>query len=49
MPTPEQEWIEEIRAKIDEDFAALERGETLDGETFVNQLLEKLEQSCDRG
>ncbi|WP_059000919.1 ribbon-helix-helix domain-containing protein [Leptolyngbya sp. NIES-2104] len=44
----EQAWIEETQAKIDEGFAALERGETLDGETFVNQLLERLEQRCDR-
>lgn len=41
----EQTWIEETRSKIDEGFAALERGDTLDGETFVNQLIEKLEQS----
>lgn len=32
----EQAWIEETQAKIDEGFAALEHGETLDGETFVN-------------
>ncbi len=41
----EQAWIEQTKAKIDEGFAALERGETLDGETFVNQLLEKFEQA----
>lgn len=39
-----QEWIEETRAKVNEGLAEIERGETLDGETFVNQILNKLEQ-----
>ncbi|MBW4441150.1 MAG: type II toxin-antitoxin system ParD family antitoxin [Plectolyngbya sp. WJT66-NPBG17] len=40
----EQEWIEEARAKVNEGLAEIERGETLDGETFIKQLREKLEQ-----
>jgi antitoxin ParD1/3/4 len=43
----EQAWIEETRSKIDEGFTALERGETLDGETFVNQSLENISQSSE--
>jgi antitoxin ParD1/3/4 len=39
-----QEWIEETRTKIDEGIASLARGEGIDGETFVNQLLEQLQQ-----
>lgn len=46
---PEQAWIKETRAKINEGFAAFEREKTLNSETFVNQLLEELEQRYDRG
>ena len=37
-----EEWVIETRAKVDEGIASLERGEGIDGETFVNQLLSKL-------
>lgn len=41
----DQEWLEETRTKIDEGIASLERGEGIDGETFVNQLLTQLKQA----
>ncbi len=34
-----QEWLEETSVKIDEGIASLDRGEGIDGETFVNQIL----------
>ncbi|WP_414574551.1 type II toxin-antitoxin system ParD family antitoxin [Anabaena sp. CCY 9402-a] len=40
-----QGWLEETRTKIDEGIASLERGEGIDGETFVNQLLTQLQQA----
>ncbi|MEA5605501.1 type II toxin-antitoxin system ParD family antitoxin [Nostoc sp. UHCC 0252] len=40
----EQEWLAETRTKIDEGIASLERGEGIDSETFVNQLLTQLKQ-----
>lgn len=36
-----EEWVIETRAKVDEGIASLERGEGIDGETFVNQLLRR--------
>ena len=39
-----QVWVDETRGKIDEGIASLERGEGIDGETFVNQLLADLQQ-----
>jgi antitoxin ParD1/3/4 len=39
-----QVWVEETREKVDEGIASLERGEGIDGETFVNQLLADLQQ-----
>ena len=41
----DQAWLEETRTKIDEGIASLERGEGIDGETFVNQLLTQLKQA----
>jgi antitoxin ParD1/3/4 len=41
----DQEWLEETRTKIDEEIASLQRGEGIDGETFVNQLLTQLKQN----
>ncbi len=38
----DEQWVIETRAKVDEGIASLERGEGIDGETFVNQLLSKL-------
>ena len=36
-----EHWVIETRAKVDEGIASLERGEGIDGETFVNQLLRR--------
>ena len=36
-----EQWVIETRAKVDEGIASLERGEGIDGETFVNQLLRR--------
>lgn len=40
-----QEWLDETRVKIDEGIASLERGEGIDGETFVSQLLAEFKQA----
>lgn len=40
-----EQWVTENCAKVDEGIVSLERGEGIDGETFVNQLLEKLKQA----
>jgi antitoxin ParD1/3/4 len=40
-----QQWLDETRTKIDEGVASLERGEGIDGETFVNELLGKLREA----
>lgn len=42
-----EQWVSETRAKVDEGIASLERGEGIDGGTFVNQLLAKLKQARD--
>ncbi|NJL09485.1 MAG: type II toxin-antitoxin system ParD family antitoxin [Calothrix sp. SM1_7_51] len=39
-----QAWVEETRVLVDEGIASLERGEGIDGETFVNSLLADLQQ-----
>ncbi|KJH71544.1 ribbon-helix-helix domain-containing protein [Aliterella atlantica] len=39
------QWIEEVRAQVDVATAELERGEGLDGETVVNQILERFRQA----
>jgi antitoxin ParD1/3/4 len=39
------EWIEATRQKVDVAIAELERGEGLDGETVVNQILERFQQA----
>ncbi|MEH1796474.1 MULTISPECIES: ribbon-helix-helix domain-containing protein [unclassified Nostoc] len=41
----DQALLKETRTKIDEGIASLERGEGIDGETFVNQLLTQLKQA----
>ena len=38
----DEQWLIETRAKVEEGIVSLERGEGIDGETFVNQLLSKL-------
>jgi antitoxin ParD1/3/4 len=40
-----QEWIEETRQKVEVGFAEIERGEVLDGETVVMQILERLQKA----
>lgn len=35
----DEQWVIETRAKVDEGIVSLERGEGINGETFVNQLL----------
>lgn len=40
-----KEWVIETRTKVDEGIASLERGERIDGETFVNQLMAELKQA----
>jgi antitoxin ParD1/3/4 len=40
-----QAWLTETRPKIAEGIAALDRGEKVDGETFVNGLLSQLQQA----
>lgn len=39
-----EEWVIETRTKVDEGIVSLERGEGIDGETFVNQLMAELKQ-----
>ena len=42
------QWIEETREKVDVAIAELERGEGLDGETVVNQILERFQKARER-
>ena len=39
-PTPE-EWLEDVRAKLDEGLADIEAGRVVDGETFFAELRAK--------
>jgi antitoxin ParD1/3/4 len=39
------EWVEDVRAKIDTAATQLDRGEGADGETAIAQLREKLQQA----
>ena len=40
-----EEWVTETRAKIEEGIESLDRGEGVDGETLVAELLEKFRQA----
>jgi antitoxin ParD1/3/4 len=40
-----QAWVTETREKVQEGIESLDRGEGLDGETVVNDLLAKLRQA----
>lgn len=42
------QWIEETREKVDVAIAEIERGEGLDGETVVNQILERFQKARER-
>jgi antitoxin ParD1/3/4 len=39
------EWVEEVRAKIDAAIEASTHTPPIDGETFVNQILERFQQA----
>ncbi|BAY09068.1 ribbon-helix-helix domain-containing protein [Calothrix sp. NIES-2098] len=39
------QWIEDTRQKVDTAIAEIERGEGLDGETVVNQILERFQKA----
>ena len=39
------QWVEETRQKVDVASAEIERGEVLDGETVVIQILEKFQKA----
>ncbi len=39
------QWVEETRQKVDVAIAEVERGEVLDGETVVMQILEKFQKA----
>jgi hypothetical protein len=38
----ENVWVEDVRSKIDDAISASEQTPPIDGETFVNQILERL-------
>ncbi len=40
----EAEWVEDVREKIDAAIAVSEHTPPIDGEAFVNQILERFEQ-----
>ncbi|BAT51590.1 hypothetical protein NOS3756_05160 [Nostoc sp. NIES-3756] len=40
----EAEWVKDVREKIDAAIAVSEHTAPIDGETFVNQILERFEQ-----
>ena len=42
------QWIEETREKVDVAIAEIERGEGLDGETVVNDILERFQKARER-
>ena len=39
------QWVEEVRSKIDAAISASDRTPPIDGETFVNQILERFRQT----
>jgi antitoxin ParD1/3/4 len=43
------EWIEETRQKVDVAIAEIERGEGLDGETVVMEILDRFKESRNFG
>jgi antitoxin ParD1/3/4 len=42
------EWVEDVRAKIDLAAAQLDRGEGIDGETAIDQLRAKLQEAREK-
>ncbi len=45
LNTEYSQWIEETRQKVDVAIAELERGEGLDGETVVMEILERFQKA----
>lgn len=45
LNTEYAEWIEETREKVDVAIAELERGEGLDGDTVVTEILERFQRA----
>lgn len=45
----EAEWVKDVREKIDAAIAVSEQTAPIDGETFVNQILEQFEQQRQAG
>jgi antitoxin ParD1/3/4 len=41
----ETEWVEDVREKIDAAISASDNTSPIDGETFVNQILERFQQA----
>ncbi|MFE1745163.1 type II toxin-antitoxin system ParD family antitoxin [Coleofasciculus sp. H7-2] len=41
----ETEWVEDVREKIDAAISASDQTPPIDGETFVNQILERFQQA----
>jgi antitoxin ParD1/3/4 len=41
----ETEWVEDVREKVDAAIAATEQTSPVDGEAFVNQILERFRQA----
>lgn len=41
----EAEWVEEVRAKIDAAVEASEHATPIDGETFINGILDRFQQA----
>lgn len=40
----ETEWVEDVREKIDQAIALSDQTSPIDGETFVNQIIERFQQ-----
>ncbi|HEY9802583.1 MAG TPA: type II toxin-antitoxin system ParD family antitoxin [Leptolyngbyaceae cyanobacterium] len=45
----EAEWVKDVREKIDAAIAVSQHTAPIDGETFVNQILERFEQQRQAG
>jgi hypothetical protein len=41
----ENVWVEDVRSKIDDAISASEQTPPIDGETFVNQILERFQRN----
>ncbi|MBD2496389.1 type II toxin-antitoxin system ParD family antitoxin [Nostoc sp. FACHB-280] len=45
----EAEWMEDVRGKIDAAIAISEQTQPIDGETFVNEILDRFQQQRQAG